>query len=134
MRGDPDNLYQRLTNLRQPIFLAFGSREPYIPSTALNGLTDLGNQVVNPFLSRMVGAGNEPVVKIYPDVGHFIHTDEPVQFPVDVAEFVLRGRVSTATPLAVDRLFHDAPAAAAAPAASTAPKPPPGLRRCSIPL
>ena len=121
VKGDPDNLYQRLTQLRQPIFLAFGSREPYIPSTALNGLTSLPNQVVNPFLSRMVAAGNEPLVKIYPGVGHFIHTDEPVQFPVDVVDFIRKGRVSTATPLAVDRLFREAAGpAGAAPAAAAA--------------
>ncbi|WP_207540402.1 alpha/beta hydrolase [Sabulicella rubraurantiaca] len=124
VRGDRENLLQRLIRIRQPIFLAFGAREPYIPAPALNGLTDLANQVITPFLYRMASAGNEPTVKIYPDVGHFIHTDEPVQFPVDVVDFVLTGRVATASPAAVDRLVRGgvAPAAGSAPA-ETGPAP-----------
>lgn len=113
LQDDPENLYRRLTRIRAPIFLAFGAREPFIPSTALNGLTDMANQVINPFVARMAAAGNEPLVKIYPDAAHFIHTDEPVQFPANVVDFVLRGRISTYGPLAVDRLVNGAPAAAA---------------------
>ncbi|MCC7282650.1 MAG: alpha/beta hydrolase [Acetobacteraceae bacterium] len=115
LQGDPNNLYRRLVQLRMPIFLAFGTREPFIPSTPLNGLTDMANQVISPFLTRMAVAGNEPLLKMYPGAGHFIHTDDPVEFPRDVVDFALSGRVGAFNPLAVDRLVHGA-AAAAAPA------------------
>ena len=59
--GDPTSLYSRLTEIEVPIFLAFGSQEPFIPSTSLNGLEDMANQVIIPFLDRMDDAGN-PVV------------------------------------------------------------------------
>src|SRR6185295_652286 len=41
-QDDPKNLYRRLTQINVPIFLAFGDKEPFIPGTSLNGLTDLG--------------------------------------------------------------------------------------------
>ena len=36
----------------------------------------------------MTVAGNRPILKIYPDTGHFIHTDNPVEFAADVVDFV----------------------------------------------
>ena len=30
-------------------------------------------------------------LKIYPDTGHFIHTDNPVEFAADVVDFVTKG-------------------------------------------
>ena len=83
-QDDPKNLYDRLTRIKTPIFLAFGDKEPFIPGTAFNGLTDLGRDIITPFMTRMTSAGNRPILKIYPDTGHFIHTDNPVEFPVDV--------------------------------------------------
>ncbi|MGF1658846.1 MAG: alpha/beta hydrolase [Rubrimonas sp.] len=113
LRGDPDNLYRRLPQIEAPIFLAFGAEEPFIPSTPLNGLTDMANQVITPFVERMAAAGNPPVVKIYPGAGHFIHTDEPIRFARDVVDFALTGRVQAFSPKVVDALVNGAPAAAA---------------------
>ena len=79
-QDDPKNLYERLTQIKAPIFLAFGDKEPFIPGTAFNGLTDLGRDIITPFMTRMTNAGNRPILKIYPDTGHFIHTDNPVEF------------------------------------------------------
>jgi pimeloyl-ACP methyl ester carboxylesterase len=118
LKDDPDNLYRRLPGITAPIFLAFGAEEPFIPSTPLNGLTDMANQVITPFVERMTAAGNAPVVKIYPGVGHFIQTDEPVRFPRDVADFILTGRVASFDPRVVDALVNGAPAAGAAAAAA----------------
>ena len=50
------------------------------PGYAFNGLTDLGRDIITPFMTRMTNAGNRPILKIYPDTGHFIHTDNPVEF------------------------------------------------------
>ena len=59
-------------------------------------------------MTRMTTAGNRPIVKIYPDTGHFIHTDNPVQFAVDVVDFVELGNVVTNSPVAIDRLVNGA--------------------------
>ena len=32
-KDDPKNLYRRLTQIKAPIFLAFGAKEPFIPGT-----------------------------------------------------------------------------------------------------
>ena len=104
-RDDPKNLYERLTQIKVPIFLAFGDKEPFIPGTSLNGLNNLANDVINPFMSRMIEAGNRPVLKIYPETGHFIHTDNPVEFSADIVDFITLGNVEQ-SPLAVDRLVN----------------------------
>jgi pimeloyl-ACP methyl ester carboxylesterase len=124
LKDDPNNLYRRLPQIDAPIFLAFGAEEPFIPSTPLNGLTDMANQVITPFVERMTAAGNPPVVKIYPGVGHFIHTDEPVRFPRDVVDFALTGRVASFDPKVVDALVNGAPAAGAGGAAGGAAEAP----------
>jgi homoserine O-acetyltransferase len=105
-KDDPKNLYRHLTQIKAPIFLAFGAKEPFIPGTALNGLKDLAGGVIVPFIERMAAAGNRPAVKIYPDTGHFIHTDNPVQFPTDVVDFVELGNVVVNSPIAIDRLVN----------------------------
>jgi pimeloyl-ACP methyl ester carboxylesterase len=104
-KDDPKNLYERLTQIKAPIFLAFGDKEPYIPATAFNGLEDLSRDIITPFMRRMTLAGNRPVLKIYPDTGHFIHTDNPVEFSADVVDFITLGNVEQ-SPLAVDRLVN----------------------------
>jgi homoserine O-acetyltransferase/O-succinyltransferase len=104
-RDDPKNLYERLTQIKAPIFLAFGDKEPYIPATAFNGLEDLSRDIITPFMRRMTLAGNRPVLKVYPDTGHFIHTDNPVEFAADVVDFITLGNVEP-SPLAVDRLVN----------------------------
>jgi homoserine acetyltransferase len=123
-KDDPKNLYDRLTQIKDPIFLAFGDKEPFIPGTAFNGLTDLGRDIITPFMTRMTNAGNRPILKIYPGTGHFIHTDNPVEYPVDVVDFVTKGTVDTSSPLGTDRMIHGA-VASALPVAPTPPGPSP---------
>lgn len=123
-RDDPKNLYERLTQIKAPIFLTFGDKEPYIPSTAFNGLQDLSRDVITPFMKRMTLAGNRPVLKIYPNTGHFIHTDNPVEFAADVVDFITLGNVEL-SPVAVDRLVNAAtPAMGMAGAAGPSPSGP----------
>ncbi|MGY4306366.1 homoserine O-acetyltransferase [Bradyrhizobium sp. USDA 4369] len=119
-QDDPKNLYQRLTQIKAPIFLTFGDKEPFIPTPAFNGLTDLGRDVITPFMSRMTNAGNRPILKIYPETGHFIHTDNPVEFPVDVVDFVMKGAVDTSSPLGTDRMIKGS-VVSALPVAPTPP-------------
>ena len=129
-KDDPKNLYDRLTQIEDPIFLAFGDKEPFIPGTAFNGLTDLGRDIITPFMSRMTNAGNRPILKIYAGTGHFIHTDNPVEYPVDVVDFVTKGTVDTSSPLGTDRMIHGA-VASALPVAPTpaGPSPTAGLNK-----
>jgi len=119
-QDDPKNLYERLTQIKAPIFLAFGDKEPFIPTPAFNGLTDLGRDVITPFMTRMTNAGNRPMLKIYPETGHFIHTDNPVEYSVDVVDFVTRGTVDTSSPLGTDRMIKGA-VVSALPVAPTPP-------------
>jgi len=119
-RDDENSLYKRLPQIKAPIFLAFGAIEPFIPSTALNGLTDKAKQIIIPFRERMKAAGNMPVIKIYPNVGHFIHTDVPNEFARDTVDFLKTRRVDAMTPDVIEALINGAaPAVAAAPAASS---------------
>lgn len=119
-RDDENSLYKRLPQIKAPIFLAFGAIEPFIPSTALNGLTDKAKQIIIPFRERMKAAGNMPVIKIYPNVGHFIHTDVPHEFARDTVDFLKTRRVDAMTPDVIEALINGAaPVAAAAPAASS---------------
>jgi homoserine O-acetyltransferase/O-succinyltransferase len=71
-------------------------------------------------MSRISNAGNRPILKIYPDTGHFIHTDNPAEYPVDVVDFVTKGTVDTSSPLGTDRMIHGA-VASALPVAPTPP-------------
>lgn len=119
-QDDPKNLYERLTQIKGPIFLAFGDKEPFIPTPAFNGLTDLGRDVITPFMTRMTNAGNRPMLKIYPETGHFIHTDNPVEYSADVVDFVTKGTVDTSSPLGTDRMIRGA-VASALPVAPTPP-------------
>jgi len=128
-RDDPKNLYERLTQIKVPIFLAFGDKEPFIPGTSLNGLNNLANDVINPFMSRMIEAGNRPVLKIYPETGHFIHTDNPVEFSADIVDFITLGNVEQ-SPLAVDRLVNGATTVGTA-VAPTPPGPSPTSLSCT---
>jgi len=71
-------------------------------------LKDLGRDIITPFMTRMTLAGNRPILKIYPDTGHFIHTDNPVQLSADVVDFVSLGNVVVNSPVVVDRLVNGA--------------------------
>jgi hypothetical protein len=95
-----------LTKLKVPIFLAFGAREPFIPGTPLNGLQSLSGDIINPFMNRMTAAGNRPVLKVYPGVGHFIHTDVPYEFAKDTVDFMKTRRVEVMSPDVVDALIE----------------------------
>lgn len=130
-KDDPNNLFDRLTQIKAPIFLAFGDREPYIPATAFNGLEDLGRDVITPFMNRMARAGNRPILKIYPNTGHFIHADNPVEYPADVVDFVTTGNLDTSSPVEIDHLINGRAggAAAAQPALSTESSPTVGLNK-----
>jgi len=108
---DPASMYKQLPKIKAPMFVAFGAQEPFIPGTALNGLKGLGNDIINPFMQRMTAAGNKPVLKVYPGVGHFIHTDVPYEFARDTVDFMRSGRVDTLSPEVVDTLIRGAPAA-----------------------
>lgn len=118
-REDENSLYKRLPRIKAPIFLAFGAREPFIPSTPLNGLTDLANDVIIPFRERMKAAGNAPTIKIYPEAAHFIHTDLPEEFARDVVAFMKTRQVDAVTPEVIDGLINGAvPLGVPAPAAA----------------
>ena len=74
----------------------------------MNGLTDLAKDIINPFVRRMNAAGNPPVVKVYPGVGHFIHTDVPYEFARDTVDFMKTRRVNQLSPEAVFALVNGA--------------------------
>ena len=59
-------------------------------------------------MNRMTRAGNRPILKIYPDTGHFIHADNEVEFPADVVDFVTTGNVDTNSPVSIDHLINGA--------------------------
>jgi homoserine O-acetyltransferase len=128
-QDDPKNLYRRLTEIKAPIFLAFGDKEPFIPGTAFNGLKDLGRDIITPFMTRMTGANNRPILKIYPDTGHFIHTDNPVEFPADVTDFASTGMLDTSSPLETDRLINGVVSAVAVAPTPDGPNPTAGLNK-----
>jgi pimeloyl-ACP methyl ester carboxylesterase len=109
---DENPLLSRLPQIEAPIFLAFGAQEPFIPSTGLNGLDDMANQVITPFMQSMAAAGNPVHLKMYPGVGHFIHTDVPYEFASDMAQFIKTGRVDAMTPAVVDSLVNGVAASA----------------------
>ncbi|MBA2963782.1 MULTISPECIES: alpha/beta hydrolase [Ramlibacter] len=116
---DPASIYKQVTKIKAPIFLAFGAQEPFIPGTALNGLTGLSKSIIVPFKQRMTAAGNPPVIKVYPGVGHFIHTDVPYEYARDTVDFMKRGRVDATSPDVMEALENgggSTTAAAEAPA------------------
>lgn len=92
LRDDPDSLTKKLKNIKAPIFLTYGEKEPFIPSS-LSGKSDLKWEVIKPFYDDLKNAGNPPLVKIYKGAGHFIHTDFPGPFSQDVVSFVLNSKV-----------------------------------------
>ncbi|BCS96396.1 hypothetical protein DSLASN_20280 [Desulfoluna limicola] len=121
VKGDKNSLYSRLTEIKVPIFLMFGNEEPFIPSTGLNGLDSLSDDVIIPFMERMTAAGNRPLLKVYPGAAHFIHTDVPYEFAKDTADFVLTGQVDVLTSETIKYLFN--PPAVAQAAANSQPAP-----------
>jgi homoserine acetyltransferase len=126
---DPKSLYKQLTKIKVPIFLAFGAQEPFIPGTALNGLKDLSDDVIGPFMKKMTAAGNPPVLKVYPGVAHFIHTDVPYEFANDTVTFMKTGNVQATSLATADALIHGAVSTGGAPGDGGAPAKPSGLAK-----
>ena len=93
-REDPNSLYKRLTQITVPVFIAFGKEEPFIPTTVATGNTSLKMDIIKPAFEKLSKTGPAPVVKLYDNAGHFIHTDRPKQFDEDVVDFVYTGDVS----------------------------------------
>ena len=56
-KDDPEEpLSIGCTQIKAPIFLAFGDKEPFIPGTGLNGLKDLAGDIIVPFMDADDGA------------------------------------------------------------------------------
>ncbi|MEF8732878.1 MAG: alpha/beta hydrolase [Candidatus Accumulibacter meliphilus] len=123
VKEDPNSIYKRLPTIKAPIFLTFGAKEPFIPGTALNGLTDMAKTIVIPFKQRMTFAGNPPTIKVYPNVGHFIHTDVPYEFAKDTVDFMRSGKVDLMSADVIEALINPVGEGAAAPAAASSGKP-----------
>lgn len=117
-KADPNSIYKRLPTIKVPIFLAFGAKEPFIPGTGLNGVTDLAKNITIPFKERMTAVGNPPQIKVYPGVGHFIHTDVPYEFAKDTVDFMKTRHVDAASADVIDALINNVGPATAAPAAA----------------
>lgn len=94
LKDDPNSIGARMSQITVPVFIAFGAEEPYIPTAAASGATDLKLEVIKPAYEKLAKQGPAPVVKIYPNAGHFVHTDVSEQFGSDVVSFVYNGSVS----------------------------------------
>jgi pimeloyl-ACP methyl ester carboxylesterase len=94
-REDPLSITKRTKSIKVPILLLFGNKEPFIPVKFLSGLSDLKKEVIKPFYNDLKAEGNPPVVKVYPDASHFIHTDVADEFSRDVVDFTIKGYIST---------------------------------------
>lgn len=92
-REDPNSLAKRTKNIKVPIFLTFGEKDPLMP-TPLSGKSNVRWEIIKPFYDDLKKAGNPPLVKIYAGAGHFIHTDFPDLYSQDVVSFVLKSKVS----------------------------------------
>jgi pimeloyl-ACP methyl ester carboxylesterase len=93
-KEDPNSYVKRTKEIKCPIFLAFGNKEPFIPTTLLSGKKSLNFDIIQPFYKEMKAAGNAPIVKLYDGAAHFVHTDKPVQFPKDCVTFITQGKVA----------------------------------------
>ena len=94
LQDDPNSVSKRVGQIRAPLFIAFGAKDPFIPTPAASGATDLRRDVIGPVYRRLAAAGNPPLVKLYPQAAHFVHLDVPDAFAADVIAFLRDGRVS----------------------------------------
>ncbi len=85
---DPNSLVKRIADIQSPILIAFGEKEPFIPTTIFSGKKDLKWEVIKPVYTALKEKGNAPQVIVYPDVAHFVHTDIPATFNNDVITFL----------------------------------------------
>lgn len=90
---DPDSLVKRIGELKAPIMITYGEKEPFIPTTVFSGNQNLRWDVIKPVYDHLAAAGNAPEIKVYPDVGHFIHTDAAALFTADVLDFLADGQI-----------------------------------------
>jgi len=97
-KEDPRSLYKRIKELKMPLLITYGDKEPYIPVASLSGKKYLKSDVIKPVFDVLSSTGNVPVVKIYPGAGHFVHTDFPQQFNEDVLKFATEGKVDGSVP------------------------------------
>ncbi|RTR39878.1 alpha/beta fold hydrolase [Shewanella canadensis] len=93
---DPRSLVKRIDQITAPMLITYGEKEPFIPTTIFSGQQSLRWDVIKPVYDKLSSKGNEPTVVIYPNVGHFIHTDIPEQFHQDVIKFLAGDRISGA--------------------------------------
>lgn len=92
LKDDPQSLFKRFRNIKVPVFLAFGEKDPLLP-TPLGGKSDLKWDIIKPVYDDLKKAGNPPQVKVYGGAGHFIHIDLPEQYSRDVVDFVVESKV-----------------------------------------
>ena len=85
---DPNSLVKRLDQIKSPMLITYGEMEPFIPTTVFSGKQNLKWDVIKPVYDALAAQGNEPTVIVYPNVGHFIHTDIAPQFSQDVINFL----------------------------------------------
>ncbi len=88
---DADSFPGRLAKLKVPTLLALGVKDPIYPIPG-SGNTSLVKDTVQ-VVWLLAGGKNSPLkIKLYPEAGHFIHTDLPEQFSREVLEFLASGK------------------------------------------
>lgn len=92
-REDEDAFPGRLARLKVPTLLALGVKDPIYPMPG-SGNTHLVKDTVQ-VVYMLVGGKDSPVkIRLYPEAGHFIHTDQPDQFSREVLDFITSGKVA----------------------------------------
>lgn len=87
-KSDKNNLVKRFNEIKAPVFLAMGAKDPFFPVSTLSGNSDVKLDLIKPFHDTLTDSGNIPQIKIYDNVGHFIHTDVADLFASDVLDFI----------------------------------------------
>ncbi|OZG74388.1 hypothetical protein BTA51_05095 [Hahella sp. CCB-MM4] len=105
-KEDPESLTKRLSLLRVPVLMMFGSKDSFLPNAALTGHADLVGQVIRPVYLRLSAAGYPPTVVFYPESGHIPHVDAVDELSADVVSFVKRGKVESDTVNPAAALSH----------------------------
>lgn len=93
---DPTSLVKKIDQIKAPMLITYGEKEPFIPTTIFSGQQSLRWDIIKPVYDKLASNNNEPTVIIYPNVGHFIHTDIPEKFNQDVIKFLAGDRISGA--------------------------------------
>lgn len=97
IKDDPKSIPNRLGEIKVPMLIIFGEKEPFLPATVVTGNTDLRLDYIKPTYEAIVrNGGPAPVVKFYADAAHFPHVDVPEKFNKDVLSFVWDGQVEGA--------------------------------------